>query len=222
MAKIFEKEGIHPEKKRQDIVLEAMRTENYKENGIEYKDLKKDLIKEVPGCPELTKYWYCFAKNQNNIASRKESSMEISTNIKVGHLQAALGNSSSSSGGVQVKIENPEKVKASQLVTVLSNGKSAIQKVLDAIKDGISTLQHAKKPEYTDFVSEGLKIVQEGDKFVEAARQKISSHSVMQHDEGKTGADWQEFGDKVQSLIDVASTHVDGLKHFKVRMQALM
>ena len=125
-------------------------------------------------------------------------------------------------GGVQVKIENPEKVKANQHVTVLTNGKTAIQKVLDTIKDGISTLQHGKKPEYKDFVTEGLSIVEEADKFVEAARENISNHSIMQNDDSKTEKDWQEFGDKVQPLIDVCSTHVEGLKHYKLRMQALL
>ncbi|CAE6960006.1 unnamed protein product [Symbiodinium sp. KB8] len=200
MGKIFEREGIQPEKKRQDIVLEAMRIENYKEHNIEYQDIKKDLIQEVAGCPELTKYFYVVAKSQANTLHRKESDMEITTNIKV-------------------KIENPEKVKANQHVTVLTNGKTAIQKVLDTIKDGISTLQHGKKPEYKDFVTEGLSIVEEADKFVEAARENISNHSIMQNDDSKTEKDWQEFGDKVQPLIDVCSTHVEGLKHYKLRMQ---
>ncbi|CAE7644218.1 unnamed protein product, partial [Symbiodinium necroappetens] len=222
MGKIFEREGIQPEKKRQDIVLEALRMENYKEHSIEYQDIKKDLIKEVAGCPELTRYFYVFAKSQSNSLHRKESDMEITTNIKVGHLGAALKDASSGSGGVQVKIENPEKVKATQHVTVLTNGKAAIQKALDIIKDGISTLQHGKKPEYKEFVTEGLTIVEEADKFVEAAREKISNHSIMQNDDSKSEKDWQEFGDKVQPLIDVCSTHVEGLKHYKLRMQALL
>ena len=221
MAKILEREGIHPYKKLQEIVLEAMRIENYKEHNIEYKDIKKDLIKHVPNCPELTKYFFVFGTSTNTTSQSKTGTMEIkTTGLKMANVQKALCGDAGSPSSV-VKIENPEKLRAGQLVAILTNGKAAVQRALDPIKDGLSQLQHSKK--YKDFIDEGKAVLETANKFVDNARDKISSHLVMQADESKDESEWQQFADKqVQPLIDVCTTHVDGLKHFKQRMTALL
>ncbi|CAE7734717.1 unnamed protein product [Symbiodinium sp. CCMP2592] len=222
MSKIFERElgsGSAPEKKRQDIVLEAMRIQNYKDYDVDYKDLK-DLVKEVPGCPELTKYFFCFGKSSSTYAETKQTNMEISTNLKTSGLALALGDSSSSS--CQVKIENPEKVKATEKVGVLKSGKASIEKLINPLEDGISQLQCTKKPEYAEFIKEGNNNLKEAKSFVERARVQISTHAVLQSDENTTKEAWEELSGKMEGMINIATVHVDGLKQFKLRLQAFM
>ncbi|CAE7196813.1 unnamed protein product [Symbiodinium natans] len=221
MLKIFEREGVVlNDKKRQPVVLEAMRKANYQEHSVQYNNLD-DLKKEIAGCPELTKYYYVFGKNTSIHSEMKDTSVEISTSLKPSNLALALKDGAASSSQTTVKIENPEKVQAQQVATVLSSGKAAIQKILSPIEDGISMLECKKKKEFEDFLKEGTSHVKKATDFVEKARKVLALHASMESDESCTKEAWTDHTAKIENMNSLASVHLDGLKHYKSRMQAL-
>ena len=218
--KIFEREGVVvTDKKRQQAVLEAMLVANYKDNDVKYTKLE-DLRKEIANCPELTKYYFVFNKSTTVHKDTKTQQVDLTANLKTAGLANALKDAPAS-GGIKVKIENPEKAAAKQQATVLQSAKSVIVKLLEPIEDGLVALKSVKKAEYTDFVKEGTGHVEKARGYVDKVRGRLGEQLAMENDEGTSKETWKAHIDAMDGLATLGAVHADGLKHFKHRMSAL-
>ncbi|CAE7392404.1 unnamed protein product, partial [Symbiodinium sp. KB8] len=215
--KIFEREGVVvTDKKRQQAVLEAMLVANYKDNDVKYTKLE-DLRKEIANCPELTKYYFVFNKSTTVHKDTKTQQVDLTANLKTAGLANALKDAPAS-GGIKVKIENPEKAAAKQQATVLQSAKSVIVKLLEPIEDGLVALKSVKKAEYTDFVKEGTGHVEKARGYVDKVRGRLGEQLAMENDEGTSKETWKAHIDAMDGLATLGAVHADGLKHFKHRM----
>ena len=71
-------------------------------------------------------------------------------------------------------------------------------------------------------MDEGTSHVQRAQEFVQDSRAVLSLSAKMDSEDKASQEDWKKRNAKLESLVKFGEIHVDGLRHLKTRMQALL